>query len=160
MLKVLSGNRIGKDGCLRVGCSESVFDSNRKKVLLIRREDDGKWAVPGGSMVTGESLSEACKREVFEETGLDVNVKRLISVYTSAHRLLAYPDGNKLQVVILHFEVEIVGGELRISDETTAFGFFSPSEIDDLDMHGMDRMRVLDSFTGKTEAIIHDDFTV
>ena len=105
MLKVLSGNRIGKDGCLSVGCSASVFDSNREKVLLIRREDDGKWAVPGGSMVTGESLSEACKREVFEETGLDVNVKRLISVYTSAHRLLAYPDGNKLQVVTLHFEV-------------------------------------------------------
>ncbi len=143
-----------------VGCSAFVFDASRQKVVLARRADDGKWCVPGGAMESGESLSEACEREVFEETGLRVKVKRLISVYTSPHRLLEYPDGNAAQPVVLHFEAEIVGGELMSSDETTDLGFFLLSDIKNLDMHGMDRSRVLDGFTNKASAIIHDDYDV
>jgi ADP-ribose pyrophosphatase YjhB (NUDIX family) len=158
MVKVISGNRIGKDGRLLIGCSASIFNSKKERILLARRADDGKWSVPGGSMKTGEDFSEACKREVFEETGLDVCVKRLISIYTSPHHLLEYPDGNKWQAVVLHFEAEIVDGKLKTSDETTEFSFFSQSDLNTLDMHGMDRMRVLDSFMGKTETIIHNDF--
>jgi ADP-ribose pyrophosphatase YjhB (NUDIX family) len=114
----------------------------------------------GGAMEAGESLSETCQREVLEETGLIVKIIRLVSVYTSPHRLLEYPDGNKLQIVGLHFEAEVVGGELRISDETTEFGFFALSELDNLDMHGMDRSRVLDSLAQKAGAIIHDDYDI
>jgi ADP-ribose pyrophosphatase YjhB (NUDIX family) len=95
MVKVISGERIAKEGHLAIGCSAFVFDSKREKVLLIQRSDDGKWAVPGGAMMAGESLSEACAREVLEETGLKIKVNRLLSVYTSPHRLLTYPDGNK-----------------------------------------------------------------
>ncbi len=160
MVKVLSGDRIGKEGRLAIGCSAFVFDSKREKVLLIQRGDDGKWAVPGGAMMAGESLSEACQREVFEETGLKIKVNRLLSVYTSPHRLLTYPDGNKWQPVNLHFETEVVGGELIVNQEATAFGFFSSDEIGRLDMHGMDRMRVLDGFAGKSETIIYDDYDV
>ena len=96
---------------MSISCSAFIFDGVKQKVLLARRAGDGKWCVPGGSMEPGESFSEACQREVMEETGLDVNIKKLISVYTSPHRLLEYPDGNKLQPVVLHFEVEIVSGE-------------------------------------------------
>ncbi len=160
MVKVLSGDRIGKEGRLGIGCSAFVFDSKREKVLLIQRTDDGKWAVPGGGMMAGESLTEACQREVFEETGLTVKVNRLLSVYTSPHRLLTYPDGNKWQPVNLHFETEIVDGKLTVNEEATSFGFFSPAETDSLDMHGMDRMRVQDGFAGKPETIIYDDYDV
>jgi len=160
MVKVVSGERIAKEGRLGIGCSAFVFDSKREKVLLIQRSDDGKWAVPGGAMMAGESLSEACAREVLEETGLKIKVNRLLSVYTSPHRLLTYPDGNKWQPVNLHFETEIVGGELAINEEATAFGFFSLHETENLDMHGMDRMRVCDGFKGKVETIIYDDYDV
>lgn len=160
MVKVISGDRIGKDGRLGIGCSAFVFDSKREKVLLIQRADDGKWAVPGGGMMPGENFSEACEREVFEETGLIVSVKRLLSVYTSPHRLLTYPDGNKWQAVNLHFETEIVSGNLTANEEAKSFGFFSFVETDDLDMHGMDRMRVRDGFLGKLEAVVYDDYDV
>ncbi len=160
MVKVISGNRIAKNGRLGIGCSAFIFDSKRKKVLLIQRTDDSKWAVPGGAMMTGESLSEACQREVFEETGLKVKVKRLLSVYTSPHRLLTYPDGSKWQPVNLHFEVEVVDGILTPNEEARSFGFFSFAETDSLDMHGMDRMRVRDGFAGKREAVIYDDYDV
>ncbi len=160
MVKVISGERIGKEGRLGIGCSAFVFDAEREKVLLIQRSDDGKWAVPGGAMTAGESLSEACEREVLEETGLKIKVNRLLSVYTSPHRLLAYPDGNKWQPVNLHFEAEILHGELTINEEALAFGFFSLLETECLDMHGMDRMRVRDGFAGKLQAVIYDDYDV
>ena len=160
MVKVISGERIGKEGRLGIGCSAFVFDLNREKVLLMQRSDDGKWAVPGGAMMAGESLSEACERETLEETGLKIKVNRLLSVYTSPHRLLTYPDGNKWQPVNLHFEAEIISGELTLSEEATAFGFFSLLETESLEMHGMDRMRVGDGFAGKMETVIYDDYDV
>lgn len=160
MVKVISGERIGKEGRLAVGCSAFVFDEKREKVLLLQRTDDGKWAVPGGGMEAGESMSEACAREVLEETGLMVKVNRLLSVYTSPHKILTYPDGNKLQAVNLHFEVEVIGGGLALNKEADSFAFYSPEEIESLDMHGMDRMRVLDGFAGKVETIIYDDYDV
>jgi ADP-ribose pyrophosphatase YjhB (NUDIX family) len=160
MVKVISGERIAKEGRLGIGCSAFVFDSKREKALLIQRSDDGKWAVPGGAMMAGESLSEACAREVLEETGLKIKVNRLLSVYTSPHRLLTYPDGNKWQPVNLHFEAEIIDGELTINEEAVAFGFFSQIETENLDMHAMDRMRVHDGFAGKMETVIYDDYDV
>ena len=160
MAKIIKGHRVGKDGRLGVGCSASIFDSEKERVLLVRRADNGKWAVPGGYMSAGESFSEACKREVLEETGLEVSVNRLIGVYTSPNLLLEYPDGNKWQLVVLHFEAAFASGELTPSEETTEFGFFSLAEISGLDMNGLDRKRVLDGFAKTQAALINDDFVV
>ena len=60
MVKIIRGNRAGKDGKIGVGCSAAVFDDRRERILLIRRADNGKWAVPGGYMDPGENFSEAC----------------------------------------------------------------------------------------------------
>ena len=160
MVQIIKGNRVGKNGRLGVGCSASVSDRSGEKVLLIRRKDNGKWAVPGGYMEAGESFSEACKREVWEETGLAVNVNRLIGIYTSPNLLLEYPDGNKWQLVVLHFEAELISGELTLGEETTEFGFFSLDEIQALDMNGLDRKRILDGFVASHAALINDDFVV
>ena len=160
MVKIMTGHRVGKNGRLGVGCSACIFDGSGEKILLVRRVEDGRWAVPGGYMESGESFTEACKREVFEETGLEVNVKRLIGVYTSPNLLLVYPDGNKWQLVVLHFEAELMNGELKLSDETTSFGFFSLAEINTLDMNGLDRKRVLDGFSTSQNTFVNDDFVI
>ena len=160
MATIIVGKRVGKNGRLGVGCSASIFDSEKEKVLLVRRADNGKWAVPGGYMQAGESFSEACKREVMEETGLEVNINRLFGIYTSPNLLLEYSDGNKWQLIILHFEAEFVSGELKPSEETTEFRFFSLSEMNGLEMNGLDRKRVLDGFARLQNAIINDDFVI
>ena len=82
MTKILYGTRLGKNGELRVGCSATIFDKSHQKVLLTRRLDNGLWCLPGGHMESGESVEECCMREVFEETGLQVRVKRLPGVYS------------------------------------------------------------------------------
>lgn len=143
--QVLYGPRLGKEGELRIGCSAMIFDRNREKVLLTRRADNGRWCLPGGGMEPGESAAEACEREVWEETGLKVRVKRLTGVYSNPDQLVIYPDGNKVFMVVLSFEVEIIDGELKLTDETTAYGYYSTQEMESLPMHGQHKNRVEDA---------------
>ena len=128
MTLVLYGDRLGKQGKIRVGCSAAIFDE-QKRVLLTKRQDNGQWCLPSGGLEPGESAAEACEREVLEETGLSVRAKRLVGVYSHPDQLVVYADGNKVQIVALHFEAEITGGELGLSDETSDFGYFSMDEI-------------------------------
>src|SRR6185295_19765609 len=118
MTQVLYGDRLGREGQLRTGCSAVIFDETRTKALLTRRTDNGLWCLPGGAMEPGESAAEACAREVWEETGLQVDVLRLVGVYSDPHRLVVYPDGHKVHIVALSFEAKITGGELGLSNET------------------------------------------
>ena len=154
MVKLIEGERVGKLGRLAVGCSASVFDPRKQKMLLVRRTDNGRWAVPGGYMEAGESVAEACAREVWEETGLHVRVKQLIAVYSTPHKLLEYPDVNRLQLVVLHFLAESFAGDLRVSDETAELKYFLPVEIDSLSMGELDRQRTVDGFAFQNVTII------
>ena len=90
MTQVLYGDRLGKEGQLRTGCSAVIFNEDRSKALLTRRTDNGLWCIPGGGMEAGESAAETCIREVWEETGLYVEVKRLVGVYSNPHQLVIY----------------------------------------------------------------------
>lgn len=153
MTQVLYGDRLGRQGKIRVGCSAVIFDDQRR-ALLTRRADNGLWCVPGGGMESGESATEACEREVLEETGLNVRVKRLVGVYSNPDQLVIYPDGGKAHFVVMNFEAEIIGGELGLSNETTEAGFFSLTEIARMPMHGMHMQRVEDALLDQKEAII------
>jgi 8-oxo-dGTP pyrophosphatase MutT (NUDIX family) len=153
MTKVLYGERIARQGEIRLGCSAALLDE-RGRVFLTRRTDNGQWCLPGGRMEAGESAAEACEREVWEETGLRVRVKRLVGVYSHADQLVIYPDGNKAQIVALHFEVEIIDGQLALSEETTDFDYFTLDEIEGLEMFGRHRERVLDTLERHGAALI------
>ena len=151
---VLNAERIGKEGALRLGCSAILFDQNRTLVLLTRRADNGQWCLPGGIVSPGESVAEACEREVWEETGLKVRVIRLTGVYSNPDRLIVYPDGNKACVIVLGFEVEQIGGELGIREETMDAQFFpihAAIEMDLFDGHGE---QISDALAGNAAAFI------
>jgi 8-oxo-dGTP pyrophosphatase MutT (NUDIX family) len=144
--RVLQGERIGRSGQIRVGSAAVIFDDRREKILLTQRSDNGQWCLPGGALDPGESASENCVREVLEETGLEVGVKRLIGIYSSPHYMIQYPDGRKVQIVAFCFECEITGGELSLSNETTAFGYFSEEESEALDLILTHRQRIKDAY--------------
>ena len=153
MSQVVYGERFGKQGELRVGCSATIFDEKREKVLLTKRADNGRWCLPGGHMESGESAAEACEREVLEETGLKVRVKRLIGVYSDPDQLVIYRDGKKAFFVIMSFEADIIEGQLGLSDETTDVGYFSLAEMENMPMHGKHKICVEDALLGG-EALI------
>ncbi len=154
MTKIIYGPQLGRQGKLRLGCSAVIFNEKREKVLLTQRADNGRWCLPGGGMESGESAAQACKREVWEETGLQTRATRLIGVYSNPDQLAIYPDGNKVFFVVLSFEAEVVGGELGLSDETVAFGYFSLAEMESMPMHARHKERVEDALLNLPSALI------
>ena len=109
---------------IRPGVSAVIFD-RRGRLLLQQRSDGGQWGLPGGSVEIGESVREAIVREVREETGLIVTVRRLIGVYSApALQVIRYPDGNVWHYVSVSFECAVRGGALATCDETLALEYF------------------------------------
>ena len=154
MAKLVQGERIGKLGKVVLGCSAIVFDAAKQKVLLTRRTDNGRWCLPGGRIDPGESAAEACAREVLEETGLEVCVGRLVGVYSDPNYLIEYADGERCHVFALHFEVEVTGGTLGISEETTEYGYFSQDEMAGIDLMEHHWQRIPDSFADQTTTFV------
>ena len=152
MTQILYGDRLGREGKIRVGCSAAIIN-DEGKVLLTRRLDNGQWCLPSGGMEAGESPAETCIREIFEETGLHVRVKRLVGVYSDPNQLVIYVDGMKVQIVAVHFEAEITGGTLGLSNETSDFGYFSLEEMEGMEMLGHHKKRIEDTIARKAEAV-------
>ena len=154
MTEILYGDRIGRQGKIRLGCSAVLFDENREKILLTRRADNGQWCLPSGGVEPGESVVQACVRETWEETGLKIQVERLISIFSSPDRLVIYNDGNKFQIITLNFEARRIGGKPRLSDETTDIDYFSIIEIEAMDILPHHRQFILDTLANQDAAFI------
>jgi ADP-ribose pyrophosphatase YjhB (NUDIX family) len=153
-MRVIEGERLGKTGTILLGCTAFILDAENHKVLLIRRTDNGKWALPGGHFEPGESVAEACEREVWEETGLKVRVTSLIGVYSNPNRVLEYSNEGRFHSVALHFAVEIIEGNLIVTNETTGFGYFSKAELDNLNLIEHHNERINDGFNYKLKTFI------
>jgi 8-oxo-dGTP diphosphatase len=94
---------------------DGVLVRKTKGIVLVKRKRppyEGYWALPGGFVEYGETVEEAVVREVREETGLEVDIKGLVGVYSKPGR---DPRGHVISVAFLVVEV---GGELRGSRET------------------------------------------
>ena len=110
---------------IRAAVSAVIFD-RRGRLLLQQRSDGGQWGLPGGSVEIGESVREAIQREVREETGLTIAVRRMVGVYSEpALQVVRYPDGNVWHYISVCFECAVRGGELTTCDETLALDYFS-----------------------------------
>ena len=60
-----------------------IVFNDQKEILLIQRNQSpakGFWSIPGGKLESGESLVEACYREIYEETGLRTEIKNIVAV--------------------------------------------------------------------------------
>lgn len=89
------------------------------RLLAIRRADNGTWELPGGVLELTETPEEGVAREVWEETGIRVEVEELTGVYKNTTR----------GIVALVFRCKPSGGEERTSTESTAVEWLTPEEI-------------------------------
>jgi 8-oxo-dGTP diphosphatase len=95
------------------------------QIVLIRRKDDGRWSLPGGMVDWGEDVPHAVRRELMEETGLEVvNIRRLVGVYSSPNR------DPRIHSICIVVEAE-VEGEMTITDtlEVLDIQAFPPSSL-------------------------------
>jgi 8-oxo-dGTP pyrophosphatase MutT (NUDIX family) len=116
---------------------------DRGRVLLIHKVDNNLWALPGGGHDAGESITDTAVREVREETGLDVEVVRLVGTYTNPNHVMAYDDGEVRQQFSLCFEGRWIGGQPREDGtETKEVRWVTPADLDQLNIHPSMRLRI------------------
>lgn len=137
-----------------VPAASAVVLNKEGKILLHKRSDNHLWSLPGGAMELGESIKETVIREVKEETGFNVEVVRCIGIYTDPNHIIAYADGEVRQQFSICFECKIVGGQKKISSESTKVDFFDQEELEKLDMHPSQRVRLEDFFKNQTATVI------
>jgi ADP-ribose pyrophosphatase YjhB (NUDIX family) len=120
------------------------------RLLLQQRADSGQWGLPGGSVEIGETVTTAVTREVWEETGFEVRVGRLIGVYSDPHfQIVRYPDGRVWHYVNLCFAAEVTGGEARLAPgETLAVDWFPPEALP-ATLVSLHRRRIEDALTDR-----------
>ncbi len=111
------------------------------RALLIRRGSEplkGEWSIPGGTLEVGETLAEGVRRELREETGLEVRILELIEVFerifpdpAPASNQAGAADARRprYHFVILDYLCEVAGGTLRAGSDVTDLVFASEDEL-------------------------------
>ncbi len=111
-----------------LGVGALILDG--KRVLLVERGKPpliGYWSLPGGCVETGERLETAVTREVLEETGLEIAVDSIATVF---ERIMPDESGTcEYHYVLVDFYCTIIGGELQPGDDSRSAAWF---EIDSL----------------------------
>jgi 8-oxo-dGTP pyrophosphatase MutT (NUDIX family) len=117
--------------------------NDQGEILMIRRTDNGNWAVPGGGMDLGESITDTAIRETEEETGITCEVTGLVGIYTNPRHVILYTSDREVrQEFSIVFTARPVGGELRPSSESSEPQWVSPAAVPSLQMHPSMRQRI------------------
>jgi len=129
-----------------VSVSGIIIDDHGR-ALLIRRRDNHRWEPPGGVLELSEAIHDGLRREVREETGLDIEPIALSGVYKNMARA----------IVNLVFRCKITGGGLATNDEASAFRWTTESVVPGL-MDEAYAIRVLDALHETAAAAVrpHD----
>lgn len=133
-----------------VAATAFVLDET-DRVLMIRRTDSGLYAIPGGQLEIGETISQTVVREVKEETGLDVEPVRVIGIYTDPDHVIAFTDGEVRQEFSICFAARMVGGQRRTSDESSEVLWVSRDDLVGLNVHPSIRLRIEHGFDQRPE---------
>ena len=127
----------------KIGVRAAVFD--RERILLVRERKDGLWTVPGGWADIGDSPSVATIREVKEESGYDVVVKKLAAFYDQDQDKHGHPP-MLYHVYTAFFLCELRGGAAVESLEISGVDFFEEDRIPPLSLSRITPVQVQHMF--------------
>ena len=119
------------------------------RVLVIRRDDNGHWEAPGGVLGLDESFEAGVRREVLEETGLEVAVERLTGVYKNLTH----------GIVALVYRCRPVGGQPHVTEEAREIRWMTKEEVQS-SMVPAFAVRILDAFEQFPHSRAHDGISL
>jgi 8-oxo-dGTP diphosphatase len=118
-----------------------VADAEGRVLLIRRRNPPEGWAIPGGFVDVGEDPLDACRREMKEETGVEVSVEGIGGVYGRPDR---DPRGHTVSIV---YRCRLLGGTAKGGDDAAEARWFTPAQIAGLPL-AFDHREVLDELVG------------
>ena len=120
-----------------------VIADDAGRILLIRRTDNGNWAVPGGAIDLGESMIDAAVRETREESGITCEIIGLVGIFTDPRHVIHYTSNDEVRQ---EFSIMLIGrvisGEPTPSSETSELYWVEPTRLPELPMDRSMRLRL------------------
>lgn len=143
--------RIGNDLVVLPSVAALIMDAQRR-LCLVRNRDTGDWQTVGGGIDPDEEPALAARREAMEETGLEIEITRLIGVYGGEEFRVTYPNGDRCSYVAVSFEARVVAGIAEPDgDETSAVGWFTRSQALELPQSALTRRLIADAFADRPQ---------
>ena len=137
-----------------VGVGGVIISEGR--ALLVRRGSpplEGQWSIPGGMLESGETLLLGVRRELLEETGIEVTVLDLIEVF---ERINLDGEGKaRYHYVVLDYLCEAVRGEARAGSDVTEVAWATPAELAQFALTETATRVVLKAFDIAREHLLH-----
>lgn len=122
--------KVGTDPVILNATNAIILDESGK-VLFMRRGDftaEPVWGLPGGMMELEESAEETVRREVREETGLEVVPRDFLGTYTN-NPIVSYPNGDRCKIILFVFICTVTAGTLQADGtESVELGYFDPKD--------------------------------
>lgn len=127
---------------MRPAASAAIINDN--KILMLKRTDNGKWTLPGGTMELNESLIDCAVREVREETGLNVKITDIIGTYTDPDIRIEYSDGEvRREFTIVYYGITS-NSEVVIDEESSAYTWVPIEKVLEYSMADSQKKRIED----------------
>lgn len=121
-------SHLGHSRILLPSVSIHVFDE-RGRLLLVEQAETRQWSTPGGAVELGETPADAAVREMWEETGLRVELTALVGVFGGGECFVRYANGDETEYVVSAFAARVVGGEPRVDGrEISALRYVAEDE--------------------------------
>ncbi|MGD8783157.1 MAG: NUDIX hydrolase [Thioalkalispiraceae bacterium] len=124
---------------IQLGVGGVVF--NKDMVLLVKRKNppcQDQWAIPGGKVNFGESLKRAVKREISEETGIEIEVHSPIYTFEIIEPELHY--------VVIDFTTSYLSGELKAADDAAQAAWISREDFPTLEINPITKQLLKNQF--------------
>lgn len=112
---------------IMVTAAMGIIYDKEKGILFEKRTDNGMWCVPGGAMELGETAEEALRREIREETSLEIKNPRFFKVRENVH--MVYPNDDEVYYTDLVYLIEDYSGHLGVDDESSELKWFPIQEL-------------------------------
>jgi ADP-ribose pyrophosphatase YjhB (NUDIX family) len=132
-----------------------VVVNDASEILLIRRTDNGNWAVPGGAIDLGESVAQAAVRETLEESGIECAITEIVGVYSDPRHVILYTsNGEARQEFSIVLTARPLGGEPTPSSESSEVRWVPESELLGYTMDRSMRIRINDFLARNDSPVI------
>ncbi|MGE4050190.1 MAG: NUDIX domain-containing protein [Piscinibacter sp.] len=127
-----------------VPATAAAIIDDQQRLLMILRRDSGKWAMPGGTMQMGDSLASCIRREVLEETSIEVSIEGIIGTYSDPETRIVYSDGEVRREFSILFHCRPSGARVSLDDESTDAQWVALDSVLQLPMAASQRRRIED----------------